>query len=84
MSEMIANLNDVNLGKLNELVTEYRADPDAARSIWSARVQWLGGLRNEAQVREFTPFRADEPTWLAGTDTDPTPSNTYSAPLASA
>lgn len=29
---------------------------------WSARVEWLGGLRAAAQIREITPVRADEPT----------------------
>ena len=71
MSETSANLNDVNLDKLNQLVAECPADPDAARPTWSARVEWLGGLRAAAQVREFTPVRADEPTWLAGSDTGP-------------
>ena len=71
MSETTTNLNDVELATLHRLVESYQADPAAGRSSWSARVQWLGGFRAEAQVRELPPVRADEPTWLAGTDTGP-------------
>ena len=71
MSETTTNLNDVDLETLHQLVQSYQADPEAGRSIWSARVQWLGGFRAEAQVRELAPVRADESTWLAGTDTGP-------------
>jgi uncharacterized OsmC-like protein len=71
MSETTTHLNDVDLATLHQLVESYQTDPEAGRSSWSARVQWLGGFRAEAQVRELPPVRADEPTWLAGTDTGP-------------
>ena len=71
MSETTTNLNDVDVATLHQLVEKYQGDPEAGHSTWSARVQWLGGFRAEAQVRELPPVRADEPTWLAGTDTGP-------------
>lgn len=71
MSETTTNLNDVDVTTLQQLVQDYQSNPQAGRSAWSARVQWLGGFRAESQVRELAPVRADEPTWLAGTDTGP-------------
>ncbi len=65
------NLNDVDVTTLHALIEKYQSDPQAGRSAWTARVQWLGGFRAEAQVRDLPPTRADEPTWLAGTDTGP-------------
>lgn len=71
MSETTNNLNDVDVRTLHALVEKYQSDPAAGHSSWSARVQWIGGFRAEAQVRELPPVRADEPIWLAGTDTGP-------------
>ncbi len=40
MSEMIANLNDMNLGKLNELVTDYVLDTSPVRGTLTNRAQF--------------------------------------------
>jgi uncharacterized OsmC-like protein len=38
-----------------------------------ASVTWSGGLRSQAQVREFSPIDSDEPSLLGGHDTAPSP-----------
>ncbi len=64
-------LNDVDIEKIGALIERYKQDPAAGKSQWNARVQWLGGFRSEAQVRNLPAVRSDEPDWLAGTDTGP-------------
>lgn len=64
-------LNDVDIEKIGALIEQYKRDPSAGKSQWSTRVQWLGGFRSEAHVRNLPTVRSDEPDWLAGTDTGP-------------
>jgi uncharacterized OsmC-like protein len=71
MADTTVSLNDVDVDTLTKLVQTYQSDPTAGRSTWVARVQWLGGFRADAHVRNLAPVRADEPRWLAGTDTGP-------------
>lgn len=73
MPEVTTSLNDVDLATIGQLVEQYQQDPAAGRSHWSARVQWLGGFRADAQVRDLAPVRSDEPRWLGGTESGPNP-----------
>lgn len=73
MTEATTSLNDVDLATIGELVGQYQRDPASGRSHWSARVQWLGGFRADAQVRDLAPVRSDEPRWLGGTESGPNP-----------
>lgn len=46
---------------------------EVADSKWNAHVQWKGGFRSEAVVRDFEPLMSDEPPGLGGTNTGPNP-----------
>ena len=66
-------LNDVNMDAVAGLAGKIQQAPDVAATRWSARVDWRGGFRSAASVREFAPIASDEPAALGGTDTGPNP-----------
>jgi uncharacterized OsmC-like protein len=68
-----ARLNDVDIEAVGRLTQAIEADPDRAATTWKATVEWEGGFRSRAKVREFDPIPSDEPAGLGGTDTAPNP-----------
>lgn len=72
-AETTTRLNDVDLGRVASLTDRVRARPRTASTTWAAEVQWRGGFRSEAKVRDFSPTASDEPEILGGTDTAPNP-----------
>ena len=66
-------LNEVNIGAVAGLAGKIQEEPGVAATKWNASVQWKGGFRSEAKVREFGPLASDEPDALGGTDTGPNP-----------
>lgn len=66
-------LNRVNIGAVAGLAGKIQQEPDVAATRWNAKVQWKGGFRSEATVRDFAPMASDEPGALGGTDTGPNP-----------
>lgn len=66
-------LNDVDLPAVGELVSSIIADDGRAHTQWRASVQWTGGFRSEARIRDFDPVASDEPRGLGGGDTAPNP-----------
>jgi uncharacterized OsmC-like protein len=66
-------LNDVNIDALAGLVGKVQEVPDVAATKWNAVVNWKGGFRSEATIREFAPIASDEPGGLGGTDSGPNP-----------
>jgi uncharacterized OsmC-like protein len=68
-----ASLNEVNLAAVTSLVSHIAAQPEAARSKWSAEVEWQGAFRSQARVRDFAPIPSDEPVALGGSDRAPNP-----------
>jgi uncharacterized OsmC-like protein len=66
-------LNDVNINAVAGLVGKIQEEPDVAATKWNAVVNWKGGFRSEATIREFTPIVSDEPGTLGGTDCGPNP-----------
>jgi uncharacterized OsmC-like protein len=74
MTESVTTmLNDVAIGRVASLVAKIQQEPHIADSKWSAEVNWNGGFRSKAKVREFQPSQSDEPEQLGGTDTGPNP-----------
>ncbi len=67
-STVTTRLNDVDLEAVGELASAIIADADHGATRWSASVQWTGGFRSEATIREFAPVPSDEPAGLGGTD----------------
>ena len=67
------SLNQVNIEAVAGLAGKIQEEPDVAATKWGARVQWKGGFRSEASVRDFGPISSDEPDALGGTDTGPNP-----------
>ena len=67
------SLNDVDLEAVGTLASAIIDDADKGATSWSASVQWTGGFRSEATVREFAPIKSDEPPGLGGTDAAPNP-----------
>ncbi len=66
-------LNDVNIEAVAGLAAKIQEEPEVAATRWSARVDWKGGFRSEAKIRDFDPVISDEPDALGGTDTGPNP-----------
>jgi len=73
MLETKTKLNDVDIGSVASLAEKIQERPDVAATKWSAEVDWKGGFRSEANIREFTSSKSDEPDQLGGTDTGPNP-----------
>ena len=66
-------LNDVDLDAVAGLAGKIQQQPEVAATKWNASVNWKGGFRSEAKIREFGPLASDEPVQLGGTDTGPNP-----------
>lgn len=71
--EATTRLNDVAIEAVVGLAGAITEKPDVAQTTWQARVDWKGGFRSEATIREFAPVASDEPIALGGTDTAPNP-----------
>ncbi len=65
-------LNGLDLGEVQATVETIRTQPETAEGLnrWTARVQWLGGFKNRALVRDHA-FVVDEPSSLVGKDEAP-------------
>lgn len=72
-TEATTRLNGVDIARVASLAAKIQQTPDVAASRWAAEVQWKGGFRSEAQVRDFMPTTSDEPEQLGGTNTGPNP-----------
>lgn len=70
---MTLTLNDVAIEAVAGLSNHIAETPEAAATTWSATVNWNGGFRSSATVRDFAPVPSDEPTALGGTDTAANP-----------
>jgi len=66
-------LNDVNIEAVAGLAGKIQEEPEVAETRWNARVDWKGGFRSEAKIRDFAPLVSDEPDALGGTDSGPNP-----------
>lgn len=73
MTTTTTNLNEVNLAAVGELISAIQESPDNADTKWQATVDWKGGFRSEARIREFDPIPSDEPLGLGGDNTAPNP-----------
>lgn len=73
MTTKTKTLNDVDLAAVGDLVAAIKDEPGKADTRWKATVDWKGGFRSEARVREFAPVASDEPTALGGDDTAANP-----------
>jgi uncharacterized OsmC-like protein len=67
------SLNGVDIDTVMGLAGKIQQEPDVAKTRWNARVEWKGGFRSEAKVRDFDAMPSDEPTALGGSDTGPNP-----------
>ena len=64
-------LNGLTVSKLEAFVDEIRTKPEAAKAVngpWRTRVEWQGGLRAKAYMRNHVAS-FDEPEGLGATDT---------------
>ena len=66
-------MNSVEIGKVASLAEKISQEPEVANTTWRADVQWNGGFRSEAKIRDFDPAQSDEPEQLGGTNTGPNP-----------
>jgi len=67
------SLNGVDIDTVMGLAGKIQQEPDVAKTRWNARVEWKGGFRSEAKVRDFDAMLSDEPAALGGSDTGPNP-----------
>ena len=68
-----AKLNDVDIDSVVGLAGKIQEEPEVADTKWSAHVQWKGGFRSEATIRDFQPMVSDEPPALGGSNQGPNP-----------
>ena len=68
-----SRLNDVDIDSVVSLAGKIMDEPGVADTKWNARVQWKGGFRSEATIRDFAPLASDEPPQLGGSNTGPNP-----------
>ena len=66
-------LNDVDIEGVGGLVEKVKSNPQKAQTKWSAEVDWKGGFKSEATVRQFSGLKSDEPGGLGGSDSAPNP-----------
>lgn len=66
-------LNKVDIEAVAALAGKIVESPEAGDTTWQASVQWEGGFRSAATVRQFGPLASDEPEGLGGTDQAPNP-----------
>jgi uncharacterized OsmC-like protein len=66
-------LNDVDIESVAALAGAITVDPAKSQTNWSAVVDWKGGFRSQAAIRNFAPTVSDEPIGLGGTDTAANP-----------
>lgn len=71
-------INGVDLDVFNATVGAVQDDPKKGATIWTAVTKWKGGLKTEAEVREFI-LNFDEPEAVAGTDKSSSPHETVLA-----
>ena len=72
-TSVTTTLNDVNMDAVAGLAGKIQQQPEVADTRWNAKVNWKGGFRSEATIRDFGPRASDEPGTLGGTDTGPNP-----------
>lgn len=76
MTATQAALDKPTIGRLQaviqDLVTQYQADPDSARAEFRAKSRTIHGFKTEATAREFN-LTIDEPEQLGGTNAGPNP-----------
>ena len=68
----MAIINGIDVDAAARLVEAVKGNPDLGKTMWRARASWQGGLKAEAQIRQFK-VAIDEPPDLGGTDTAPNP-----------
>lgn len=68
-----SRLNDVDIDSVVSLAGKIQQEPEVADTKWNTRVEWKGGFRSEATIRDFGPSASDEPPELGGTNTGPNP-----------
>jgi len=73
MSEVTTKLNSVEIEKVASLAAKIQEEPSVGATTWGAEVNWKGGFRSEAKIRDFSPSKSDEPAALGGSDTGPNP-----------
>jgi len=66
-------LNDVNIVAVGDLVEAIQEESEKAQTVWRSSVEWKGGFRSVATVRDFAPVQSDEPFGLGGDDTAANP-----------
>ncbi len=66
-------INEVDIESVAGLAGKIQESPDVASTVWKASVEWDGGFRSNAKIRDFDPAASDEPAALGGTDTGPNP-----------
>ena len=68
MTTTAVPINSVNINAVAGLAAKIQTTPEVAATVWRARVDWDGGFRSAATVREFPAVASDEPEALGGTD----------------
>lgn len=62
------HLNGVDMSVIQNLVEQYKKNPDEGITKWSSSVKWNNGFHAQAEIGDHTPILIDEPNWLSGSN----------------
>ncbi|MGX4766707.1 OsmC family protein [Bacillus halotolerans] len=69
----MTKINGVDTKVIENLVENYKKNPEEGMAGWSSSVKWKDGFYAEAQVGDHKPVLIDEPDWLSGSNKGPNP-----------
>ncbi|MDF1997833.1 OsmC family protein, partial [Peribacillus frigoritolerans] len=69
----MTKINGVDTKVIENIVENYKENPEEGIAGYSSSVKWKGGFYAEAQVGDHKPVLIDEPDWFSGSDKGPSP-----------
>ncbi|GAB1786164.1 OsmC family protein [Priestia aryabhattai] len=69
----MTKINGVDTKVIENLVENYKKNPEEGMAGWSSSVKWKDGFYAEAQVGDHKPILIDEPDWFSGSNKGPGP-----------
>ncbi|MCR8928837.1 OsmC family protein [Priestia megaterium] len=69
----MTKINGIDTKVIENLVANFKKNPEDGLAGWSSSVKWKDGFNAEAQVGDHKPVPMDEPEWFSGSNKGPGP-----------
>ncbi|USK78192.1 hypothetical protein QRD90_14760 [Peribacillus frigoritolerans] len=69
----MTKINGVDTKVIENIVENYKKNPEEGIAGWSSSVEWIGGFYAEAQIGDHKPVLIEEPDWFSGSNKGPNP-----------